>query len=194
MPTEFGWHLGGTACLQVKRVRVTMGRACMRIVAAAATAAVLILSANPGLAQSTDPKAGSQRQQQGTEAEGPKKIDEFAEAAKHLPGPAGNPECVSLGRKAVILLFRDDLDTAFRHMELYDRFGCPSGHIQAAFRCFLLSDKAAQGAAEKAQGSSDKTQDAKAQDVLARSHACWINPTPDTPPPSAAAPSPTTNR
>ena len=29
----------------------------------------------------------------------------------------------------------DDLDTAFRHLDLYDRFGCPGGHVQAAFRC-----------------------------------------------------------
>ena len=28
-------------------------------------------------------------------------------------------------------LWRDDLDTAFRHLDLYDRFGCPGGHIQA---------------------------------------------------------------
>jgi hypothetical protein len=162
-----------------------MGLAWMRTVAAATSLAALILSTYPSLAQCVDPKAGSQRQQ-GAEPDGQKKSDEFAEAAKSLAGPAGNPECVSLGRKAVILLYRDDLDTAFRHMELYDRFGCPSGHIQAAFRCFLL-----QSSTDKAQGSADK-----AQDVSARSHACWINPTPETvvPPPSAAAPAATTNR
>ncbi len=32
---------------------------------------------------------------------------------------------------------RDDLDTAFRHLDLYDRFGCPAGHIQATFRCLV---------------------------------------------------------
>ena len=32
-------------------------------------------------------------------------------------------------------MWLDDLDTAFRHLDLYDRFGCPGGHIQAAFRC-----------------------------------------------------------
>ena len=42
-----------------------------------------------------------------------KKIDEFAEAARLLPGPAGQPECVWLGRRVVNLLWRDDLDTAF---------------------------------------------------------------------------------
>src|SRR5262245_41198724 len=66
-----------------------------------------------------------------------KKIDEIAEATRTLTGPAGNPECVWLGRRVVNLLWRDDLDTAFRHLDLYDRFGCPSAHIQATFRCLV---------------------------------------------------------
>ena len=66
-----------------------------------------------------------------------KKIDEIAEATRVLNGPAGNPECVWLGRRVVNLLWRDDLDTAFRHLDLYDRFGCPSAHIQATFRCLV---------------------------------------------------------
>ncbi len=91
-----------------------------------------------------------------------KKIDEIAEAARLLTGPAGNPECVWLGRRVVSLLWRDDLDTAFRHLDLYDRFGCPSGHIQATFRCLVK------------QGNIDP----KAQDSLnGRVHACWIDPT-----------------
>ena len=57
--------------------------------------------------------------------------------AKLLGGPAANPECVWLGRRVVSLLWRDDLDTAFRHLDLYDRFGCPAGHIQATFRCLV---------------------------------------------------------
>src|SRR6476619_7950030 len=56
--------------------------------------------------------------------ESQKKIDEIAEATRLLTGPAGNPECVWLGRRVVSLLWRDDLDTAFRHLDLYDRFGC----------------------------------------------------------------------
>jgi hypothetical protein len=63
------------------------------------------------------------------------KIDQFVEAAQAINGPAGNPECVWLGRRVVQLVWVDDLDTAFRHLDLYDRFGCPGGHIQAAFRC-----------------------------------------------------------
>jgi hypothetical protein len=158
-----------------------MGFASMRIVAAAMGLAAFILSAHSTVAQTSEPKPGGQRQQ-GAEGEAPKKTDELAEAAKLLGGPAGNPECVWIGRLAINLLIKNDLDTAFRHMELYDRFGCPAGHIQAAFRCLVR------------QG----TPDLKAPDTLwARTHACWVNPTPETtapPPPSAAAPATTTNR
>ena len=111
----------------------------------------------------------------------PQKIDEFAEAQRTLSGPAGNPECVWLGRRVVSLLWRDDLDTAFRHLDLYDRFGCPSGHIQVTFRCLVLHAN---------------TIDPKAADSLnGRVHACWINPAlPAAPPPAASAQTPTTTR
>jgi len=105
-------------------------------------------------------------------------IDEIAEVAKALTGPASNPECVWLGRRVVSLLWNDDMDTAFRHLDLYDRFGCPGGHIQATFRCLIR------------QGGDI---DAKAQDKLAtRVQACWINPSlqPPAPPPPAAASNP----
>jgi len=91
-----------------------------------------------------------------------KRTDEFAEAAKAINGPAGNPECVWLGRRVVNLMWRDDLDTAFRHLDLYDRFGCPGGHVQATFRCLVRF-----GA----------TIDNKIPDTLnTRIQACWINP------------------
>jgi hypothetical protein len=96
-----------------------------------------------------------------TAKEGQKKIDEIAEATRLLTGSAGNPECVWLGRRVVSLLWRDDLDTAFRHFELYDRFACPGAHIQATFRCLVR------------QGNIDP----KAQETLnGRVHACWLNP------------------
>ncbi len=99
-----------------------------------------------------------------------KKIDEIEEASRLLSGPAGNPECVWLGRRVVSLLWRDDLDTAFRHLDLYDRFGCPSAHIQATFRCLVR------------QGDIDP----KAQETLnGRVHSCWLNP--GLPPEPAAA-------
>jgi hypothetical protein len=101
-----------------------------------------------------------------------KKIDEIAEASRVLKGPAGNPECVWLGRRVVTLLWRDDLDTAFRHLDLYDRFGCPGAHIQAAFRCLIR------------QGNIDP----KAQETLnGRVHSCWLNPAIN-PEPATSAP------
>ncbi|HET7384179.1 MAG TPA: beta-1-3, beta-1-6-glucan biosynthesis protein [Pseudolabrys sp.] len=106
-----------------------------------------------------------------------KKIDEIAEASRLLTGPAGNPECVWLGRRVVNLLWRDDLDTAFRHLDLYDRFGCPSAHIQATFRCLVR------------QGNIDP----KAQETLSgRVHACWLNPSLEPTAASAAAQPPAT--
>ena len=148
----------------------------MRLVASAAGVAALLFSTF--LANAQEPKAGAQRQP--SEAENAKRVDEIAEAAKLLDGPAGQPECVWLGRRAVRLLYRDDLDTAFRHMELYDRFGCPPSHIQAAFRCIVRV------------GDPDPK---SSESLSARVHACWINPAMEVNlPAAAAAPSPTTNR
>lgn len=104
------------------------------------------------------------------------KIDDFAEAQRVLSGPAGNPECVWLGRRVVSLLWRDDLDTAFRHLDLYDRFGCPSGHIQATFRCLVLHSASI---------------DPKAADSLnGRVQACWLNPALEVAAPAASPASP----
>jgi hypothetical protein len=129
-------------------------------------AAVWVLSGGVCLAQSSEPKAGEQQRQQSGQAseaakDGQRKIDEFAEAAQVLGGPASNPECVWLGRRVVSLLWRDDLDTAFRHLDVYDRFGCPGGHIQATFRCLVRQGHIDPKAAESLHG---------------RVHACWINP------------------
>jgi hypothetical protein len=153
-----------------------MHRPSLRLLTAALSAAMLCV-ANPTSAQSVDPKAGD-KPQAGDSKDAQKKVDEFAEAERILAGPAANPECLWLGRRVVSLLWRDDLDTAFRHLDLYDRFGCPAGHIQATFRCVLR------------QGNID----AKATDTLnSRVHTCWINPSAETQG-TAAAPSGTTNR
>jgi hypothetical protein len=137
-----------------------MRLASMRVVAVILGATFLFTACGPGLAQSADPKAAPAVKPK-AEADGQKKIDEFAEAAKRLGGPAANPECVWLGRRVVSLLWRDDLDTAFRHLDLYDRFGCPAGHIQATFRCLVR------------QGNIDPKQP---ETLNGRVHACWINP------------------
>jgi hypothetical protein len=99
-----------------------------------------------------------------------KKIDEYAEAARMLPGAAGQPECVWTGRRVVSLLWRDDLDTALRQLELYDRFGCPGDHLQQAFRCVVR------------QGEIDKK---SSESIGARVAACWLTPSL---PPVIAAP------
>jgi hypothetical protein len=130
-------------------------------------------------AQSSSPNPASQQapaaQNTAKESKEAQKIDEYAEAQHAINGPAGNPECVWLGRRVVSLLWRDDLDTAFRHLDLYDRFGCPSGHIQAAFRCLILHSNSI---------------DPKVPDSLnSRVLACWINPSLEViPAPAAAAP------
>ena len=134
----------------------------------------------PALAQNSPAKPGEKPAATAPEAgkEAQQKVDEFAEAQRTVTGPAGNPECVWLGRRVVNLLWRDDLDTAFRHLDLYDRFGCPSAHVQATFRCLILHGN---------------TVDPKAPDSLnGRVHACWINPAAPAPPPAppAAEPNP----
>src|SRR2546430_2044033 len=150
-----------------------MQRSRMRFLTAALGAAMLFV-AMPTFAQNTEQKAGDKDKSQAGEAKDvQKKIDEFAEAERLLGGPAANPECVWLGRRVVSLLWRDDLDTAFRHLDLYDRFGCPGGHIQATFRCVVR------------QGNIDP----KASEGLSgRVHACWINPAPDAPAPVPSSP------
>jgi hypothetical protein len=137
----------------------------------------------PAFAQSGDSKA---QDQSGKPAANPAdaakenqhKIDQFVEAAQAINGPAGNPECVWLGRRVVQLVWVDDLDTAFRHLDLYDRFGCPGGHIQAAFRCLTRF----------ANQIDDKVQNSLRDHV----HACWINPNAQPQAAAAAAPAPTT--
>jgi hypothetical protein len=110
--------------------------------------------------------------------ENQRKTDEFAEAAQAINGPAGNPECVWFGRRVVRLMWLDDIDTALRHLDLYDRFGCPGGHVQATFRCLTRFGALI---------------DPKVADTLnSRVHACWVNPAAQ--PQAAAAPAaPSTN-
>ena len=71
-------------------------------------------------------------------------------------------------------MWLDDLDTAFRHLDLYDRFGCPGGHVQATFRCLT-----------RFGGQIDPK---VAETLNSRVHACWINP--NAQPQTAAAATP----
>ena len=156
--------------------------ACRLVAAIFLFAAALASPSSLAFAQSPDAKAPDKPAAPPSQDQ-LHKVDEYAEAQRMIAGAAGNPECVWLGRRVVSLLWRDDIETAFRHLDLYDRFGCPAGHIQASFRCLILHASSI---------------DPKANDSLNnRIQACWINPTQPAPPPpapSAAAPSPTTNR
>ena len=125
----------------------------MRVAVGVLGIAVWTVAASPVLAQSNEQKSAEQKAANEGGKEKPKKIDEYAEAERVLGGPAANPECLWLGRRVVSLLWNDDLDTAFRHLDLYDRFGCPAGHVQMAFRCVIRP------------GDIDRN-NAKAQDTL----------------------------
>lgn len=85
---------------------------------------------------------------------------ELAEAAKILKA-AGRPECVWAGRRATSLMWRDDIDTAKRYIELYERFSCPADHLKLAFRCVVRMGPLDQKATEK---------------LAARVHTCWVHP------------------
>ena len=66
-----------------------------------------------------------------------------------------------------------------RKTDLYDRFGCPGGHVQATFRCLVRFFSAI---------------DPKVPDSLSgRVHACWINPAAQPQAAAAATPAPATS-
>jgi hypothetical protein len=160
------------------------------LVAAAAALPVL-----PAGAQTNTPAPAAD--QQAAPSPDGANIDQYSEAQSQIAGPAGNPECVRLGSQVLNLLQNNDIDTAFRYLDLYDRFGCPGGHIQAAYRCFLLHPVP--------MTADRKSPDQKVADLDSHIRACWVNPaapavpaaTPAAAPaaaaaaPSAAAPSQT---
>src|SRR4051812_19430640 len=148
----------------------------------AVPAFAMLLGVSGASAQSNNDNHGQDQKQQApnpadVSKENQRKTDEFVEAAQALNGgPAGNPECVWLGRRVVLLMYNDDLDTAFRHLDLYDRFGCPGGHVQAAFRCLT-----------RFGGQIDPK---IAETLSSRIHACWINPGAQPQQAAAASPAP----
>jgi hypothetical protein len=112
----------------------------------------------------------------------------IADAARQLPGAAGYPECVHSGELTITLWMKNDMDTAARHMAIYDRFGCPGGHLRASFRCLLRFGM---------PGPKDNvTFEQRVRD-------CWLTPdampapaaavAPPAAPATAAAPAPTTS-
>jgi hypothetical protein len=180
-----GWYAGWYRGLvknqigEFMRQRLLLGRfAVLRCLMVPGLA--LMIGAGSALAQSGAPANPDQAKAAAGAADAAKdnqrKTDEFAEAAQAINGPAGNPECVWLGRRVVQLMYTDDLDTAFRHLDLYDRFGCPGGHVQAAFRCltrFLTQ-------------IDDKIPNSLRNHI----QACWINPNAQVQAAAVAAPPP----
>jgi pyruvate/2-oxoglutarate dehydrogenase complex dihydrolipoamide acyltransferase (E2) component len=166
----------------MRRRVLKFGNSILRQLAVPAFA--LLFGIGGAFAQSGDIRAQDQSGKPGnstpadTSKDNQRKTDEFVEAQQAINGPAGNPECVWLGRRVVVLMWRDDLDTAFRHLDLYDRFGCPGGHVQATFRCLVRFFNQI---------------DPKVPDSLSgRVHGCWINPAAQPQAAAAAQPAPTT--
>ena len=128
--------------------------------AALACAALLIAASSAALAQSQSQDSNDSKTAE-AKAAGQRKIDEIAQATRAMTGPAAYPECYWHGTRIVGLLWNDDIDTALRQLQLYDRFKCPSEHIQSAYRCFLR------------QGPPDP----KAPNpIIKLAEECWINP------------------
>jgi hypothetical protein len=143
--------------------------------------AAVLLAGGPLILCSASIKAADQAQQQEPakaqdsskpeeEIEGDKKaaaeakrraIEEYEEAEESLAVTAGAPECVWTGRRIVSLLWRDDIDTARRFMELYEHFTCSPKHLKLAFRCVIK------------QGPIDPK---AAEELATRVHDCWIAP------------------
>src|SRR5262249_50534731 len=132
----------------------------------AVPAIVLLISPGSAFAQSGENHANDQQGKPPSATDAAKdsqrKTDEFAEAAQVINGPAGNPECVWLGRRVVRLMGVADCDPAFRPLNLYDRLGCRGGHVRAAFRCLTRS--------------GPQTDDKVPKSLSDRFPACWINP------------------
>ena len=176
-PAKSGLALGSNIIGEfMRRGVLQLQNAVLRHLAVSGLA--LLIGIGSAVAQSGDSKAQDQsgKPANATPADAAKenqrKTDEFAEAAQAINGPAGNPECVWFGRRVVRLMWLDDIDTALRHLDLYDRFGCPGGHVQATFRCLTRFGALI---------------DPKVADTLNnRVHACWVNPAAQ--PQAAAAP------
>jgi hypothetical protein len=114
-----------------------------------------------------------------TKSDSQRELEEIDRAAHQMTGAPASTECIWHGIRVVQSLHREDLDAAFRQLQIYDRFGCPSAHIELAFRCFI-----------RPTGPRDqKTGDA----IFNRTRAleCWVNPNSYLPTPTTAATTPT---
>ena len=89
-------------------------------------------------------------------------------AARHIADAYAhyNAEFRAITRRAPLRFDNRDWKGSQRdsveRIDLYDRFGCPGGHVQAAFRCLT-----------RFGGQIDPK---VAETLSSRIHACWINP------------------
>jgi hypothetical protein len=162
---------------RVARLSIAIAIGAALVLGAATFVAVPLLAQNgeptkPAEAGKAESKAEPGKNELARDAAG--RPDESTEPARVLMGAAGRGECVWLGERVVGLMAKDDLDTAFRHLELYDRFGCPGEHVQLSFRCVVR-----QGPPGNIDPKEPKDQKAMAEfygRVYERAHACWMNP------------------
>jgi len=101
-------------------------------------------------------------------------------------------ECSRLGGRAVYQMRSDDLDTAFKYLDLYDRFGCPGEHIRISFRCVLQREKDQKDQKDpkdqKDQKDAKDQKDQKATDYVQKLvEACWNDPAGPVLPPGQAS-------
>src|ERR1700748_1615672 len=87
----------------------------------------LLLGSGAAFAQSGTPAPDQNKSAADAAKENQHKTDEFAEAAQAINGPAGNPECVWLGRRVVRLMWVRDLRNAFCPPDLFYRLWCRGG-------------------------------------------------------------------
>jgi hypothetical protein len=105
-----------------------------------------------------------------------RKIDFYAEVSRSTTGPAANLECVRHGTTIVSLLWNEDIDTALRHLQLYDRFNCPNQHLQLAYRCSLHQPP-----------NSKNADPLSVSPIMKLAGDCWMNPGSSSSPPTTSA-------
>jgi hypothetical protein len=137
------------------------------IAAVALVFSAVLAAGSPAYAQSASDRPAAQQGAGDKREPVQNRRDDIAEINRQVQGPAGNHECAWLGRRVLSRLWADDLDTAFRHLDLYDRFGCPGGYIQATFRCLVRLGE---------PDPKDYPKDVKPPDLNSRITTCWINP------------------
>jgi hypothetical protein len=139
------------------------------------------LAAAPSYAQNAEQK-GAEPGKGEAAKEGVKRSDDAA-AGRSTIGAAARPECTWLGERAVKLIRSDDLDTAFRHLDLYDRFGCPGEHVRMSFRCVVQwgqkdpKEQKDQKDQKDAKDQKDQKDQKPALDVNSLVELCWNDPT-----------------